>query len=222
MTTATGTLTAIPTNQAELEELLSDQKKVQQLFKEGTFLEAIQNYSRAVAKQDLDIKAQVNEQVGKVLADFLRENEDLGAVARPNLTTPQAVRGSGTDARNTLYNPRAMGAAIDKDFQGPTAAADFFGTIWHNANKTADVQAKLNRVRNAFSSTVPSEGGFLIPETLRAELLRVSLETSVVRSRARVIPMETLRVPFPAIDSTSNASSVYGGIVGVGPRSRRR
>jgi HK97 family phage major capsid protein len=96
--------------------------------------------------------------------------------------------GRDYDARalNNIHNPRAMGAVLDKEFAN---SADYFQTIWHNANKTADVQAKLGRVRNAFTSTVPSEGGFLIPETLRSELLRVSLETSIVRPRARIIPM---------------------------------
>jgi HK97 family phage major capsid protein len=44
-------------------------------------------------------------------------------------------------------------------------------------------------------------------------MLQVALERAVVRPRARVIPMETLRVPFPAVDSTSNVSSVFGGVV---------
>jgi len=59
---------------------------------------------------------------------------------------------------------------------------------------------------------VPADGGFLIPEYLRSELLRVALEKAVVRSRARVVPMETLTVPFPMIDTTSNASNIYGGV----------
>jgi HK97 family phage major capsid protein len=75
-------------------------------------------------------------------------------------------------------------------------------------------QDKISRIQNSFGSSVPADGGFLIPEVLRAELLRVALEFAVVRSRARVVPMESLTVPYPTIDSTSNASSVYGGIVG--------
>ncbi|HEX6968900.1 MAG TPA: phage major capsid protein [Micromonosporaceae bacterium] len=209
MSTA-ATVTAVPTNQAELEELLSDQKRVQQSIADKTFPQVIENYARATAKRDMDIKAQVREQTQQVLAEFLRENDQ--DIERLNLS-PKQVLAKGSPKDN-LYNPRAMGAPLDKDFQGETAMADFFGTIWHHAQRTADVQNKLNRVRNAFSSTVPSEGGFLIPEILRSELLRVSLETAIVRPRARVIPMETLRVPFPAIDSTSNVSSVYGGIVG--------
>jgi HK97 family phage major capsid protein len=206
----TATATAVPTNQTELEELLSDQAKVQAVIKAGQFPQVVENYARNVAKTDMDIQRQVKEQVQAVLTDLLKENGQ--DVERLNLT-PRAVVAQG-DARNNIHNPRAMGAVLDKEFGGPTAAADFFSTIWHNTNRTADLQNRLNRIRNAFSSTVPSEGGFLIPETLRSELLRVSLETSIVRPRARVIPMETLRVPFPAIDSTSNVSSVYGGIVG--------
>ena len=73
---------------------------------------------------------------------------------------------------------------------------------------------RWQRIRNDYSSLDAATGGFLVPENLRAELLRVALETAIVRSRARVIPMDSARVPFPTIDSTSNASTVYGGIVG--------
>src|SRR5262249_39146975 len=55
---------------------------------------------------------------------------------------------------------------------------------------------------------------FLIPEILRAELLRVALEKAIARSRARIIPMDSLTVPFPTVDSTSNVSSIFGGVVG--------
>ena len=53
---------------------------------------------------------------------------------------------------------------------------------------------------NEMELVLPAGGGFLVPENLRADLLRVSLETSIVRPRARVIPMESNRVPFPMID----------------------
>ncbi|HET6286344.1 MAG TPA: phage major capsid protein [Amycolatopsis sp.] len=207
----TATLT-IPTNQSGLEEMLGDPNKMQQIFaKKDLFSEFITNYARSVHNRDLSIATQVREQVDQQLANMLREGELGGDTGRPNLTARDVVRNGSARAKDNLYNPRAMGAALDKDFEG---SADYFRTIWHNSNRTAELQNKLQKVRNAFSSTVPSEGGFLIPETLRSEILQVSLETSIVRPRARVIPMETLRVPFPAIDSSSNASSVYGGIVG--------
>ena len=208
-TLPSGERLTIPTNHDELAEALGDVKKITAVAKQGDLPAWIEAYARGVAKTDMDIRRQVEDQVHTILAEFAKEN----GVERPDLT-PASVVAKG-DARNVLHNPRAMGAVLDREFTGPTAAADYFATIWHNnAHRTADLQAKLHKIRNAFSSTVPSEGGYLIPESLRSELLRVSLETSIVRPRARVIPMDSLRVPFPAIDSTSNVSSVYGGVVG--------
>lgn len=202
----------IPTSASELEELLADGNRVQEVMAAGQFGELVTNYARTTYDRDMDIRRQVRDQTDAALTAFLKSAEKEGDIARPNLTVPQvAAQFRPGNARNmAVYNPKAMGAALDRDFEN---SADYFQTIWHNASNTADRQTRLGRIRNAFSSTVPSEGGFLIPETLRSELLMVALENSVVRQRARVIPMSTLRVPFPAIDSTSNASSVFGGIV---------
>ena len=210
----------IPTKTSELDDWLQDSAKMQALFsKPKLFGEFITNYARGQLDADLSIQAQVREQTQVVLAEWLKNQASTpdgdGFIARPNMgigmTPAQVLAETSRNAKNGLYNPRAMGAAVDKDYPD---LSSFFATIHHNVNKTAEIQNKLTRLRNAFSSTVPSEGGFLIPETLRSELLRVALETGIVRSRSRVIPMETLRVPFPAIDSTSNVSNVFGGIVG--------
>jgi HK97 family phage major capsid protein len=196
----------IPDTPAQLEELMADNKRMRLVFAQNKMPELIRAYARNVMQKDQEIAVQVREQVQNELATFLKSNEAQDII-RPDLT-PRTAPSIGQQ-RNSLYNPRAMGAQIDREFKD---SADFFKAIWHHTDRDASLQQKLARVRNTFSSSVPSEGGFLIPETLRAELLRVSLETAIIRPRARVIPMETLRVPFPCIDSTSNASSVYGGI----------
>ena len=202
----------IPSTPAELEEFMRDAKKMRALFsqKDG-FATFVRNYAKAVHDKDQEIATQVREETQRVLADWLRESREGEGVVPINLNVNPTDTVRRADARGGLFNPRAMGAAIDKEFKG---SAEYFSLIWHNRSRDASAQARLGRVRNAFSSTVPSEGGFLVPENLRSELLRVSLETAIVRPRARVIPMETLRVPFPAIDDTSHVSSVYGGIVG--------
>jgi len=202
----------IPDSPAALEEMLLDKDKMKAVFaQKGGFADFVRAYAKTVLDKDQEIATQVREETQRVLADWLREQKEGEGVVPVNLNVNPADVVARADRRGGLYNPRAMGAALDKEFQN---SADFFSLIWHNRNRDASAQAKLHRVRNAFSLTVPSEGGFLIPEQLRSELLRVALETSIVRPRARVIPMETLRVPFPAIDATSNVSSVYGGIVG--------
>jgi HK97 family phage major capsid protein len=204
----------IPETSAQLEEFMLDRNKMANLFKQKDgFATFVRNYAKAVHNKDQEIATQVREETQRVLGQWLRDqasSDDPVVPINLGFTNPREVVDRAS-ARNGLHNPRAMGAALDKEFGN---SADYFKLIWHQANRDAAAQAKLHRVRNAFSSTVPSEGGFLIPETLRSELLRVGLETAIVRPRARVIPMETLRVPFPAVDSTSNVSSVYGGIVG--------
>jgi HK97 family phage major capsid protein len=190
--------------------MLNDSAQMQKVFaSKDTFGQFISAYAKTVLEKDQEIATQVREETQRVLAQWLKENESEG-IKRINLDPAQPIPDKRAQAKG-LFNPRAMGAAIDHEF---ATSGEYFSTIWHNTNRDAKLQAKLARVRNAFSSTVPSEGGFLVPETLRSELLRVALETSIVRPRARVIPMETLRVPFPAVDSTSNVSSVFGGIVG--------
>lgn len=203
----------IPDTPEGLEDMLRDGPKMTKLFqqKDG-FRDFVQKYARTVVDRDRSISDQVQTEVQRTLAQFLKDQrEQDGAVPLDLRNTNPAGVAASSKLRDKIFNPRAMGTAIDKEFK---SSAEYFQAIWHNTNRDSALQAKLARVRNAFSSTVPSEGGFLIPETLRAELLRVSLETAIVRPRARVIPMETLRVPFPAIDSTSNEASVYGGIVG--------
>lgn len=208
---------AVPTEPHELEAMLGRPADMQRVFgNKDLFAEFIGNYANTVLQKNQDIATQVREETQRVIGAFLRDNPDVASPVAPlNLghLAPTATWSKvETDlaSRQGLFSAKAMGAGINNEFG---SASEYFQTIWHNANRDAKLQAKLSRIRNAFSTTVPSEGGFLIPETLRSEMLRVSLETAIVRSRARVIPMETLRVPFPAIDSTTNVSSVYGGIV---------
>jgi HK97 family phage major capsid protein len=210
--------TVIPTSAVELEEMLGDSARMQSLFgDQAKFGEFVTNYARAVHDKDTSLATQVREETQRVLQAFLAEHPD--AVVRPNVA-PDAVHPVN---RGQHYCRTAPGAAVDALFESAEGGKDddvygiagrFLRNTWHRARgaEQADVKNRLHEIRNAFGSTVPADGGFLIPETLRSELLRVALETAVVRPRARVIPMETLTVPFPTIDSTSNASNVYGGV----------
>lgn len=204
----------IPDSPAALEEMLSDPKTMAKVLTNKEALpEFVTKYAQVVLNKHQEIGQQVEEQVQRVLATWLKENDEKGIVPRVNMGAQDPIaKARMADARKGgLYNPSAMGAPLDGEFE---TSAEYFQSIWHkNTDQTAALQGKLGRVRAAFTSGVPAEGGFLIPETMRSELLRVGLETAVVRPRARVIPMESLRVPFPAIDATSNASNVYGGIV---------
>jgi HK97 family phage major capsid protein len=133
--------------------------------------------------------------------------------------------------KQCAFNPAALGAAVD-DEDYAQSMRSFMYNMWkaeHVARESGegervevirgykkqlfDALQAGNRPQNAaMSERIPAEGGFLVPEVLRSEILMIALEQSVVRPRARVIPMDSLTVPMPLIDDTSHASNVYGGV----------
>jgi|SRR5882762_8439623 len=209
------TAPTIPTTAAELEEMLGDTNKMKDLYGDKkAFGEFISNYAKTVMDKDQSIAQQVRDETQVVLRDWLKGH---GQDTPVNLTPGDPVSSTLQTGRvNKIYNASAPGAQLDRDFSG---SVEFFQSIWHhsntlnNADSLAEKATRAKKVQNSFGSTVPADGGFLIPENLRSELLSVALETAIVRPRARVIPMDSLRVPIPSVDDTSHASSVYGGIV---------
>jgi HK97 family phage major capsid protein len=207
--------TVIPNNAAELEEMLADTSKLQNLMKEGQFPEFMENYARHVHNKDKDLGAQVREQTQLAVAEMLGQDKVTNEVKRLNQAALRNDGGQFSTRKGRIYK-KAPGAAIDNITDGP---AEFFQAIWHhrdslgNSIDLGNKAAQIKKIQNSFGSVVPADGGFLIPETLRAEILSLALENSIVRSRARVLPMDSLRLPIPMVDATSNVSSVFGGIV---------
>lgn len=202
---------AIPVNSAELTELLMDKKQMDAVYADpAKFGEFLTNYVKASNKADTDISKQVDELVQKGLADFAKHNKV--ELRRPDMrpATVQDVRASRQTG--AAYSKKAAGAVLDGDY---SSLYDFFDTIGKHRDPREDgVKQKREKIKNALSSTDPGSGGFLIPEEFRAELLRVAMESAIVRPRARVIPMASLRVSMPTIDITSNTANVFGGVIG--------
>ena len=212
----------IPDSPAGLAEVLNDGDKLKELWASKEKLgEFIAGYAQQVDKANKgEINAQAREQMQLVLAEYLKEK---GSDAKPpvDLSNGPAhdrrpeIQGLSSGARKSLYNRRAPGAAADGIFED---ASEFFRASWFKAGQMKDAQelmpklAKLREIQNSYGSEVPADGGFLIPEVLRSDILQVALETAVVRPRATVIPMSSLRVPIPMIDDTSHTSSILGGV----------
>jgi HK97 family phage major capsid protein len=198
-----------PRNADELGEMLLDPKACGEIVKDpATLKNFIVDYAVDQAKNDPGQTQQIKDEVQRIWAETLRQDQ-IDGINRVNLAP------DGHSGRTTAkgYNPKAPGAKLDKRFAN---WGEYLATTW-GRNQSLDAIAardEITQVQNAFGSTVPSDGGFLIPEHLRADLLSVALESSVVRPLATVVPMDSLSVPYPTIDVTSNASSVYGGVVG--------
>jgi HK97 family phage major capsid protein len=200
----------IPAGQAELEELLADGAQVQNLMQEGQFSDVVKAYAKHVADTDAELTRQVKVETQRVLAEYLRENENVKGL--------ELMAKGGVDAVTTSakahFQPKALGAKYKAEEYGETLA-QFLIDISPKAYMTAELAAKRETLKNAAASSgEPASGGFLVPEAFRAELLSLSLEASVVRPRARIVPMDTSRVIYPYIDDTSHATNVFGGVQG--------
>lgn len=209
----------IPEAPHELEEMLNDGPRMQAVFKENLFGEFVRAYQNKVAKKDPDLQAQIQEGIQLGMAEFLKANggdaKDTPPVdLSPGPAALPRVKGL-TSAERALQNRHAVGKRTEGIFAD---SAEFFQAIQADRVRVArnpDLLAKRERLEtlmNSFGSEVPADGGFLIPETLRSDLLQVALEEAIVRPLAQVIPMDSLRVPIPTVDSTSNVSSIFGGI----------
>lgn len=203
----------MPRNDSELEEMFNDKKVLTEVFaSRDSSLQFVKGYAAQFNKATHgDLDAQIEARVQEGITKYVRESGSLdvkGDARRLNL----AMKASNSKGRlGDRYNPDAPGAKLDDEFPD---VREFMKAIWHGTRTSEAVAAqhKIRQIMNSLGSNVPADGGFLIPEYLRSELLRIALEKSVVRARARVIPMETLTLPFPMIDSTSNASNIYGGV----------
>lgn len=165
--------------------------------------EFVAAYAAKTTRRDPEIVAQTRDLVAEGIQAWHRDHGDQGGPAA------QVVPGQ---RRAESYNPRAAGAALD----GIAADAEAFFAALRPRPDAAGLAARerMAEIQASFGTTVPSDGGFLVPEVLRSQLLQTALESSIVRSRATTVPMDSQRVPFPMIDETTHSGSVRGGIVG--------
>lgn len=214
---------AVPTKPDELREWLNDPAKVKAALGNdpaGNLHKIITGYAAAQQAPGTELHAEIENAVTRQFADWLKENgasqDDTTfnrvreGMRRLNLDPQAGQTGNFGFRQGAAYNAAAAGAGTwDREFKnlGELAHVEYQAAI------RPDVVARAAKIRNAYSSTLPSDGGFLIPETLRTQLLQVALERAIVRPRATVIPMDSLRVPIPTVDATSNVSSVMGGLI---------
>jgi HK97 family phage major capsid protein len=216
----------IPTDSAGLQEVFADDTKRAKIFatKAGQ-VAFLSNYAKAMNKGDV-LGKQVAEQVGATIADLLKEH---GGALRPESAsfevnfngspTPYNQRMGGglmpwsPAARNAAHRPSAQQAKLDGIYEGlGEMALDVHAARTGRKMRDPEAWAKVLEVTNAYSETDPSTGGFLVPEEMRAMLMSIALEQSVIRSRATVVTMSSLTTSIPFVDATTHVGSVFGGM----------
>jgi len=106
----------------------------------------------------------------------------------------------------------------DKKFK---SFGDFLSSI-RKVRSGRGMDDRLTKLHVPFSGTKTAghmeigddaQGGFLVPEEYRMQLLEFALEGAVVRPRATVFPMNTDSLKIPYVNDASHASSVFGGVI---------
>lgn len=186
---------------------LDEPEKFVAAFNDGSFKENLSGYVNASNKERADLLAQVREQTEATMTEFLKENQ--GAAGNKLSLDLDVKNQAGAKPSRQLDNPRATGAPLNGLFPDVYA---FMQAIWCHANPDKETREKLDKIRN-YQEAVPSEGGFLVPEEFRSQIMQLSLGSSIVRPRATVIPMGRPRLSLPIVDETSRVSSVFGGVI---------
>lgn len=216
---------AIPETSEELEELLNDSTQLAAVSQEGQLGDFVAAYVRKrMEAKGGELATQIRAAAQTGIGEWLKDTRDEGFVPSALSHVP-ADPLAGWDAKTAkmaarmkLYSKRAIGAQVDK-LDYAASIGTFLQAIWHRAEaqRPGEIESLRNfrkTLVNALSERVPSQGGFLVPEVLRSQILMVALEHAVVRPRARIIPMDSLRVPYPTIDDTSHTANVFGGVTG--------
>ncbi len=203
----------IPETVLEMQEILNTPDKVAEWVQAGQFTEIIDVYRERTTPE---LAGQVADQLKAFFeGNDVVENKVEGALnawmaehgvpGRPNL--PQAGE-SGLVA--ATHNVTAPGAPMDSI--GFVSIGDYAQTVFNKGKRDDPRMTLVEDVMNAYSSTDPAAGGFLIPETFRSEIFDLVLEMSIVRPRASVIQMSSLTQVLPYVDQTTHVGSVFGGM----------
>ena len=91
-----------------------------------------------------------------------------------------------------------------------TRFAEYLKAIFHKNSFKDQFDARLK----ANNENDPAAGGFMVPDQFVAQLLMLALEAAVVRPRAFIMPMTGQTMKIPAIQDTSHATTVFGGVQG--------
>ena len=198
----------------QLVEALTDKEQLAKLVEADKLGSFIEDYGEAIATDKL--KTMVGDEMKKTIQELQIENRSGGLLPGGATEEETEVEWESANVRGTKmeagWSKETLSAAQMHELSGKKRKnhgfrnmGDFIRSIWH-MNRELDPRLK------DLSISIGGDGGFLVPEAMRSELLSAPLETSIVRPRARVIPLESLRVAFPTIDTTSHASTVFGGL----------
>ncbi len=183
--------TALPDSPAALGEFLADPARMRAFSGDGQAWATFhRSYTRAFTRQD-------NGETGAQLRGQAGDLYPLLQAHRPR-----------SSALQSLYR-------ADAPCAGPhpfTSMADMLADVVTASRGKPAATPRLTELMNAFSTNVPSDGGFLVPEEFRSDLILSTLEQSIMRPGAVVVPSAEQVLHVPSLDDQTHATTLLGGI----------
>lgn len=217
-----------PTTPQEFEEVLNDDAKRRLVFdNKATSMAFMASYAKATNKGNV-LGKQVSEQVATTVTELLQQH---GGTVRPDQTSfevnvntgPSHWMGGGVNGaparwksgyRNATHNKALPTAELDGLYEGlGQMALDVHASRNGRPLRNPEAWEQVLKITNAYSENDPATGGFLVPEEMRAMIMSLAMEQSIMRSRATVVTMSSLTTSIPFVDATTHVGSVFGGMV---------
>jgi len=177
-----------------------------------------------------DTKQQLVPQTAEVLAEFLA----AAGYTKPDDGERPPVGGGSTSQEARYRSIPGYPAAVSAGFQlgskhTPSAKVSglyhaklggspgqFIRAVADDFDFGPEVQAVRDDLRKvaaaSYDSSVGSEGGFLMPEEMREQLLMQELEESILLGRVTTLPMSGRQLSLPMIDASTHVGSLFGGV----------
>ena len=160
---------------------------------------------------------QEKKEIAGVVATALKES---GALEPNRKFTPGDEPGDGGDPP-----VKVIASPEDKIMADPKGGfrdiAEFYAAVSGKGGKWYGEKhlAKLKAYAEAVTKTTGymeegdmAQGGYLVPDEFRAQLLATTLENSIVQPRASRIPMQANRIGIPAVVDSNHATNYFGGV----------
>lgn len=175
--------------------------------------------NRAEQMEDKDTLSAAEKSILKEIHGLVREySNELDKREPPRPLTVQGPNAHLSDAGRSTFSP----APGRNELRAPGTPRDYkalFGTGGHQwADKTTDFFSAVfsNRhhpglIQNAMSETMPSDGGFLVPQQTASQIHNVSLENELVLPRCFVQPMTSNECKIPAMSIGDHSTALMGG-----------
>ena len=198
---------AVPTDQVEWAEYLNTTLATPEAFaaqlNSGDFRAKLDGYVNSKAKSMADLRNEASEQLVASVIEM----------AKANGVSPDVQRIALAKAKGAAYNEGAPGALNKVWATGGQMLSDIFTPSKALKPEQSARLAAYTDFELAYSERIPSEGGYLVPEEIRADILALTLEKAIVRPQAVVVPMSTSKMKWPVLDFTTEVGEVYGGII---------